>query len=154
MVKTVNVTYWNLRLDSQKSRFLTQGLRFRSFTWGIKPRSSSEDVRKVNQGKQTANARDASEQAPAVGNCCLSNFTDHDLQASPWRLGRLQHLLTSILHWLRLASRGINSSPTFWVMPESSWAMSSGDRESHHTEKKRGLGAWGGRLAAYWNRLL
>lgn len=83
-------------------QILRQGLRFRPFIWEVKPGSSSVEMGKVSQGKQTANARErlwAAQQWAAAIWCWAT--------AWPWS----QHLPGGregcrIYHWLPFYSGG------------------------------------------------
>lgn len=66
-----------------------------------------------------------------------------DVRASLWRMGEVAASITGSYFPFtsqRLASEGINSPLTFWVVPGSSPMMPGEDGESLHTEK-RGSGA-------------
>lgn len=130
---------------SPEKQILRQGLGFRLFgKW-----SQGAQVRK--QGK-----RDQESKMPIQGSISSSllwvTAAWSWVPGGPWLKSiSLEDgkVAASILFpiGLKFASVGINAPLAFWVVSGSSQMMPGGDRETHRTEKKRGLGAWVGRLA-------
>lgn len=142
-------------LEKQILRQGLQGLGFRlSGKW-------SQEAPGRKQGKWDGESQmpvqgSAKEQPPSVGKLLPypEYQVDHDLRASLWRMGEVEASITGSYFPFtsqRLASVSINPTLTFWVVPGNSPVMPGEDGKRHHTEKKRGSGAWAGKPAACRN---